>query len=218
MDFQKNYTKKSITSLQDNFNVMYHHKLFDEKTATKYFNILKEHLVYNTDEMSKVKIHGKEISIPRKQVAYGDKNAFYEFSGTKVDAKSWHTPNDIVCSVIKKIKYYVELFTNNKYNFVLINRYDNGNNYIGFHSDDERNLDKSSGIVGVSFGAEREFQLVPKNFVPVNIPSKISLILHHGSIIHIGDPTNTFWKHSIPKSSKIKQIRISLTFRNLILS
>lgn len=218
MNLQKNYTKTCITSLEDNFNVLYHHKLFDEKPATKYFTILKDHLTYNSDEMSKVKIAGKELYIPRKQVAYGDDGTYYEFAGTRVNARSWNG-GGIVCSTIKKIKNQVELFTGNKYNFVLINRYDNGNNYIGFHSDDERNLDKTAGIVGVSFGTEREFQFAPKNFIPKNLPAKISLILHHGSIVYMAEPTNSYWKHSVPKNTKLatsRVPRISLTFRHLL--
>ena len=127
----------------------------------------------------------------------------------------WNEPKDIVCSTLRKIKRNVELFTGNKYNFVLINRYANGDDYIGFHADDERSLDQYAGVVGVYLGAEREFQFIPKSGITSNLPNKISLILHHGSIVYMNYPTNNYWKHSLPKSSYIKKPRISLTFRNL---
>ena len=42
------------------------------------------------------------------------------------------------------------------FNGILVNKYMNGNDYIGAHSDDESGLDKV-GVVSISYGAERIF-------------------------------------------------------------
>jgi alkylated DNA repair dioxygenase AlkB len=184
--------------------------------ADKYYNILKNNLIYNSDKESMVTIFGKKIKIPRKQVAYGDYGTFYNFSGVQVNAQSWNNKDDIICRVIKNIKHMVEIYSGEKFNFVLINYYANGDQCIGYHSDDERDLDKFSSIVGVSLGSPRDFLLKPKNFITKNLSNPIKINLDHGSIILMKYPTNKYWTHSIPRRTNINNPRISLTFRKII--
>lgn len=209
---QKRYNKKAFVSLQDNFNVHYLSSFLDYEEAKEYYDIFEKTLKYNSDEESKIKIHGKEIKIPRSQVAYGDPGVSYKFSGIKVEARSWDQDTEL-CNLLRCLKNKVEKFIGQKFNFVLINRYANGNEYIGFHSDDERDIVEGSSIVGISLGAEREFKFKPKKFIPVNIPENLEITLANGSIVTMNYPTNDHWMHSIPKRAKIRTPRISLTFR-----
>lgn len=204
---------QNFSSLIDNINIHYYGDFFDQHKADKYYNILEHNLVYNSAEDSKVKIFGKEYEISRKQVAYGDTGVHYEFAGTTVEAKSWNDQTDIVCRVIKNIKKHVEMITMKKFNFCLINRYKDGDDKIGFHSDDETHLGNDVNIAGVSFGACRDVSFIPTNFLPQKMPKNITFQLDHGSLFVIRQPTNTFWKHSIPKRTNITTPRISLTFR-----
>ena len=71
---------KIFASLQDNINIIYSSEFLSNHQAKKYFNIFEDKLIYNSDEDSKVLIRGKMIKIPRKQVAYGDQNTFYNFA------------------------------------------------------------------------------------------------------------------------------------------
>jgi alkylated DNA repair dioxygenase AlkB len=41
-------------------------------------------------------------------------------------------------------------------------------------------------------------------------------VLEHGSLLIMKDATQTNWLHSLPKSKKITQPRINLTFRTII--
>lgn len=214
---QKKFKLKCFSSLIDNFNVHYDSKFLDAHKADKYFKILEDKLQYNSDEESKVKIFGKEISIPRKQVAYGDPGTFYKFSGITVNAISWDN-DDIVSKVLKNIKHRVELFTGQKFNFVLINRYADGDQRIGKHKDDEHSLGEEPNIVGVSLGAERDVRFTPSNFIPEKMSNDIQLELAHGSIYIMYHPTNKYWYHEIPSRKHIKTPRISLTFRYLHLN
>ncbi len=175
--------------------------------ADKYFNILNDELKYESDEESCVIIRGKKINIPRKQVSYGDENLSYSFAGNISKTINWNK-DDTVCKVIKNIKKRIESQTMQKFNYVLINRYDDGNNYIGYHHDKDKDLKKGSSIIGVSLGSEREMLFKRDKTV-----HKYSL--KHGSMIEIKWNTNKNWKHSIPKRKKIKDPRISLTFRCL---
>ena len=203
----------SIASLVDNFNVHYKPDLLDKKKADKYFAILEDKLTYNSAEESQVTIYGKKHNIPRKQVAYGEPGLSYKFSNVTVPTKDWHEKN-LVCTVIRNIKHRVEVFTKKKFNFVLINRYADGSDNIGYHCDDEKELGEDASIIGVSLGAEREFKFkAKKDFYPQKLDSDMTFILHHGSLVAMNTPTNKYWQHSIPKRMGIKKPRISLTFR-----
>jgi alpha-ketoglutarate-dependent dioxygenase alkB family protein 2 len=205
---------KSICSLTDNINVVYKPDLLDNHTADKYLYFLEKNLVYNPDEDSKVTVMGKQYYISRKQTAYGEPGTYYRFAGNTVYAHDWNS-DIIVCKIIKKIKSRVEVFTGQKYNFVLINRYANGDDKIGAHRDDEKELGDNPTIVGVSLGASRDVCFVPYRFIPEKLEKRISLTLEHGSVYAMYPPTNEYWTHEIPKRANVNKPRISLTFRHL---
>ncbi|GBO07461.1 DNA oxidative demethylase ALKBH2 [Araneus ventricosus] len=96
---------------------------------------------------------------------------------------------------------------NENLNYVFINRYENGLDYLGFHKDDEKDMDSNFPIVTFSFGIKRDIIFKRKKYKNVKIP------LEHGSMLVMYPPTNQFWYHGIPKRKKVKDVRISLTFR-----
>jgi DNA oxidative demethylase len=104
---------------------------YNKKTADHIFDQLQQQIGY--DENSVVVLYGKEIPIPRKQTAYGDHGLCYNFSGTSVPAKPW-------IPLLSKIKKDVEDISGQRFNFCLVNYYADGTRYIGYHSDDEKDL------------------------------------------------------------------------------
>lgn len=227
IDIKSKPLKKVIKSTKDGINVTYMSNLLDENIANKYFRILEKKLKYNSAKESEIKIYGKSFKIPREQVAYGEPDTYYKFSGIKVKAKSWNMDdyinNDddsdiVVCKVIQNIKKKAEEFSGKKFNFVLINRYKDGNSYISYHADDEDQLGDKPCIVGVSLGEPRDFLFKHKDplFKPKTLKENevpICQKLDNGSIVIMEHPTNKYWKHSIPKRASVKKPRISLTFR-----
>mgnify|MGYP000700479689 CR=1 FL=1 len=204
---------KIYGSPQDMLFIIYYKNFLTNAIANQYFCIFEQNLIYNSAEKSKIKICGIDHNIPRKQVAYGSPGTFYNFSGIKVNAISWNDKNNI-CVVLSDLRSLLKKYFNCDFNFVLINRYANGNDHIGYHSDDENDLVPNSPIVGITLGAERDFKF--KNIENLNnfqFDKSDSLLLHHGSCIAINFPTNHYWKHGIPKRSNVKSPRISLTFR-----
>lgn len=90
----------------------------------------------------------------------------------------------------------------------MVNKYDDGNNYIGDHCDDEKTLDKG-GVISISYGAVRKFRIrdkVTKKII-IDIPTKSN------SIIHMGGDFQKEFTHGIPVEKKVKEVRYSLTFR-----
>lgn len=55
---------------------------------------------------------------------------------------------------------------------MLLNRYKGGNDYVGWHADDEKLYGSTPEIVSVSFGCDREFLLRKK---PSKIPQGITV-------------------------------------------
>lgn len=198
-------------SLEDNLFINYTKEFLTRTKADKLFNYLNQNLTYNSEKDSMVMIRGKYIKIPRQQVAYGNINTYYEFAGNKVDARYW---SDDECGLLlEELRNDIELYTGKKFNFVLVNKYKDGNSYIGYHHDDERNLVPKSSIVGISLGSERDFMFKADEITQGNDTIKINL--NHGSLVQINYPTNKFWKHSIPKRANVNSPRISLTFREM---
>jgi alkylated DNA repair dioxygenase AlkB len=76
-------------------------------------------------------------------------------------------------------------------------------------ADNEKELGKNPIIASVSFGSERVFQL-KHNSIP---GLKQNILLEHGSLLVMKGTTQHFWKHQIPKTSKLIGSRINLTFR-----
>eukprot|EP00494_Astrolonche_serrata_P011613 UN11700 len=107
------------------------------------FTVLEKEIVYYKD--SHVVIFGKKMAIPRKQMAMGDPGTAYKFSGVELGTKPWSP-------LMLKLKTKVEEAAKVKFNFVLVNRYEDGQQNIGEHRDDERDLDPKGMIAGLSFG------------------------------------------------------------------
>lgn len=197
----------NYSSLVNKINVHYQPDFLSKEESDYYFDLLEKNVIYNSSEESKFKIFGKEVDIPRKQVGYGDPGLSYKFANMSVHAKSWDD-DDIVCDILMRIRRRVELVTRKKFNFVLINRYEDGEQYIGFHQDDEKELGDKPDVVGVSLGAPRIIKFKSKEN-----DNRYEIELGHGSLVTMLWPTNQYWQHSIPKQLSVKKPRISLTFR-----
>ena len=63
-------------------------------------------------------------------------------------------------------------------------------------------------IASVNFGATRKFQLRH-----IETKEKIEIELTHGSLLIMQGEIQHFWQHQVPKTSKVVNERINLTFR-----
>ena len=95
----------------------------------------------------------EEINTPRWQQSFGKD---YNFTGMNHKASKLEHPY-----LIKLLKF-VNDRSDLEYNQVLVNWYNDGQHYIGAHSDDERQLVKDSAIYSFSFGQKRDFVIKNK--------------------------------------------------------
>jgi len=81
--------------------------------------------------------------------------------------------------------------------------------YIGYHSDDEKGLD--GNVWTISLGGTRKFKLQSKNRTD---KYDYSFDVKNGDVIVMCDSdTQKFYKHSITKTKKKVDPRISITIR-----
>ena len=159
-----------------------------------------------TDE-SYVRMYGKKIAIPRRQQAYGQS---YAFSGTENKAIPVTPLIQRYMDLANQMEESQDPFKNGGavFNMAFLNWYQDGKEYIGYHSDDEKMIIQGSSIYCFSFGAERDFLLKDKSSGEVK-----SVVLEDNSLIVMGGDCQKTHKHSIPKRSKVRGPRVSITLR-----
>ncbi len=153
-----------------------------------------------------IRIFGKTVLSPRLAVWYGDGDAVYQYSGLINQPVPW-TP--ALLAVRQQVSEHCQI----GFNSVLLNYYRDGNDSMGWHSDDEAELGTDPVISSLSLGAERVFLLrhrQAKKQRSVRIP------LQSGDLLVMAGQTQRFWKHSISKTTKAVGARINLTFRSII--
>lgn len=192
---------KEIINLQD-AQLEYFPDFLKEKEADSVFNFLMKLNVWRQD---KIKLFGKEILQPRLTALFGEEGKTYKYSGLEMFPTPF--PDEL-----KKVKNKCEEESSGiKFNVCLANLYRDGNDSMGWHADDERELRERPVIASLSLGAERLFHLKHKN----NKTLKHKTRLQHGSLLIMKGETQEFWKHQLPKSRKIVSPRINLTFRKI---
>ncbi len=172
--------------------------------ATTIFNVLKNELAW---QQSAIKIFGKLINEPRLTAWYGDEGKIYTYSGKTQMPNAWHPA---LLDIKEKIEKISEIKTT--YNSVLGNLYRNGNDSMGWHSDDEKELGQNPIIASVNLGETRRFLFRHKHEKLI----KHELLLTHGSLLIMSGTMQHFWQHAVPKEPKKTEARINLTFRKLI--
>ena len=195
-----NKSRASNNILNKDGIVNYYGKILFSEEANQYFDLLMKNIQWEKDE---VVIFGKHITTKRKVAWYGDSEYLYTYSGTTKRALAW--TNELL-----KLKQIVEKYAETKFNSCLLNLYQNGNEGMGWHSDDEKPLGKNNTIASLSLGAERKFSFKHKQ-----TKQTVSLVLEHGSLLIMKDATQSNWLHSLPKSKDTTQPRINLTFRTM---
>lgn len=178
----------------------YLEKVFNSEDSSHYFDRLIRNISWKNDE---VIIFGKRIITKRETAWYGDYGCEYVYSGISRKPMPW-------INELSELKMLAEKFSGINFNSCLLNLYHSGEEGMSWHSDDERSLGKDIVIASVSFGAERKFVFRHKK-----TKEKISIILEDGSLLVMKGQTQFNWHHALPKSIKIKQPRINLTFRRI---
>jgi len=155
-----------------------------------------------------MQMYGRTVHTRRQVAWHADEGYVYKYSGQEHVWRDW-TP------AMTELRTAVETRMDTKFNGVLLNRYEDGTEYVSPHSDDEDDLEDGSPVVCVSLGAERDF--VFKMYERADPDqSKFTVLLGNGDLVIMAGRTQRVATHSIPKRVRVKEPRISLTFRKMI--
>lgn len=143
----------------------------------------------------------------RQTQVYGDIGTGYSITVRNKEINRKSLPWSEI-PILETLRDLVSSTTGDLYNFCAIQKYPNGKIGIAPHKDKEIKTE----IAGLSLGATRKLVLIPPRYNTIDKES-IEISLPPGSLYVLKNPTNDHWAHSIKVESKIKDPRISLTFR-----
>jgi alkylated DNA repair dioxygenase AlkB len=182
--------------------LLYQPQFFSSTESDRIFKVLMETVEWKQDKML---MYGKELFLPRLSAWYGDNNKPYTYSGITLNPLPW--TNELLY-----IKEKIENVANVKFSSVLLNRYRDGKDYVGWHTDAEKELGKNPVIGSVNFGATRKFQMRRID----DHKEKFEVELNHGTLLLMQGETQHFWQHQVPKTALEIGERLNLTFRVIL--
>lgn len=181
--------------------VIMYRNFFDKNESAQIFSELYSNIDWKQDATL---LFGKHVTLPRLTAWYGDEGKSYTYSKIKMEPHLW-TPTLI------QIKSRIEAVTSAPFNCVLLNLYRDGKDSVAWHSDDEPELGENPVIGSASFGATRRFMFRHKYQNQLKFETELT----HGSFLLMKGVTQHFWRHQIPKTTRLIQPRVNLTFRKV---
>lgn len=146
-------------------------------------------------------VYGKKCLQRRSIGFFSDESLGYKYSG-KIEKSQPLTQN------LKLLLNYINKKFESDFNGILVNKYKNGNDYISEHSDNEKEI-SDKGVISVSYGAVRKFRI--RNKITKKIVQDIPT--ENYQIIEMAGNFQKEFLHGIPIEKKVKEERISFTFR-----
>ena len=134
---------EALTILSKDGEVTYHKDFYSGSESKQLFEELLKGLNWQFDELI---MFGKKITTTRKVVWVADSDLSYTYSGVKKNPQEWSAP-------LLGIKQKLESFCGHQFNSCLLNLYHHGDEGMGWHSDDEKELDQ---LVHIHFHASRQ--------------------------------------------------------------
>ena len=167
---------------------------------------------------TKGRIMGRDILFPRRTAAFG---VDYKYTGQTQMSRPLDEAPEAVHAVVDALQQ-----VDSRWNALLLNWYEAcDREYMGPHSDDERELVGGAPIVSLSWcspGHYRRFRLTPKRGVKDALQPGWGhgpgvLHLHHGCLVVMGGACQRTHKHEVMKPTKAlgecEGRRINLTLR-----
>lgn len=195
-----NYSMPKLEQIDaPNATLLLDQAFISEQESLTLLNTLIHDVKWRQDQ---VHIFGKHHYIPRLQCFQGEPELQYRYSNLCLTAEPWHP-------LVKQLKEQIEQAYQATFNVVLINYYRDGQDKMGWHSDDETELGNNPTIASISLGAQRRFAMRHKK----DKQRKLTFDLANGSLLVMSGETQHFWQHSVPATQRIHTPRINLTFR-----
>ena len=153
------------------------------------------------DEIPFIRVHGNRSTCFYGQYSYAYGNIVHE-------PRPLPPSNSYLYSILAHLH---NVIPNIQYNSVLVTKYNDGKDNLGFHSDNESEIVADSDIVTISLGGPRV-----ACFKKISDPdgTKFDFPLKHGSVFIMSKNSQSHYEHCIPPDSS-SHPRISITCRLL---
>nr|WP_067298615.1 alpha-ketoglutarate-dependent dioxygenase AlkB [Marinobacterium profundum] len=175
----------------------------DTQQSAQLLSCLTQEIDWRQD---RIRLFGREHPIPRLQQFQGEPGLHYRYSGLLLETGPWHP-------LIEQLRRRISALEPADFNCVLLNLYRDGNDSMGWHSDDEPELGPNPVIASLSLGQPRRFLLRHRQHPQ---QPKIELMLDNGSLLLMRASTQHHWQHALPRTRRTCEPRLNLTFRCII--
>ncbi|MEB3243538.1 MAG: alpha-ketoglutarate-dependent dioxygenase AlkB [Cyanobacteriota bacterium] len=155
-----------------------------------------------------VTVFGRRHPVPRLTCWMGDPGCRYRYSGLLEAPYPW-TPE------LGRLRHLLEEHLGAPFNSLLLNRYRDGRDRMGWHADDERELKAGHPIASLSLGATRALRFRPRPAAEAASGDPLTVPLRHGDLLVMAAPTQAHWQHALPARLKVNEERFNLTFRQI---
>ncbi len=155
-----------------------------------------------------VTVYGRRHPTPRQVCWVADPGCTYRYSGLEQGITPW-TP------ALSRLRELLQGSLGVRFNSLLLNRYRNGADRMGWHADDEPELDPAAPIASLSLGASRSlrFRPKPRHRGGPEAQPPLAVELADGDLLVMDPPSQRHWQHALPVRARVSGERINLTFR-----
>ena len=157
-------------------------------------------------------VYGKWGKQKRNIGFFSDESKGYKYSTTFIPSQPLATS-----PVLSWLLTSVNQALQTTFNGILVNQYVDGSKKLSAHSDDEAGLDKRKrAVAGIAFGpgaAQRPFRIRNKatGEIILDVMQEPGML-----IVMEGEDFQKLYTHEIPERLRVKEERISVTFRHHI--
>lgn len=150
-----------------------------------------------------VQMFGRTFVAPRLSCALADEGCTYRYRGSQTEPIRLTRPLD-------SLRRNLQGQLNVPFNYVLATKYRNGNDYVGWHADDERDLVPGQTIANISLGEVRDFRIKSRDG---SFDEKVST--HHGSLLLMRGEILRSTKHTLIRTKRLIGPRVVLSYREV---
>ncbi|MGB5134651.1 MAG: alpha-ketoglutarate-dependent dioxygenase AlkB [Prochlorococcaceae cyanobacterium] len=165
-----------------------------------------------------ITLFGRRHPLPRLTCWMANPGCGYRYSGLENVLEPWSP-------AAEQLRRELEALSGWHFNSLLLNCYRDGRDAMGWHADDELEVDPAAPIASLSLGASRDFRLRPRpspraggpppaGYGPASeVCAPFNLKLAHGDLLLMEPPTQWWWQHAVPRRQRVQRQRLNLTFR-----
>lgn len=152
-----------------------------------------------------LRLYGRSHPVPRLTSWMADPGCSYRYSG--ID----HAPVPFSGAAERLRQELNQGLGEPGFNSLLLNLYRHGHDRMGWHADDEPELDPAAPIASLSLGASRDLRFRPRPGREAQPP--LNLPLEDGDLLLMEAPSQRHWQHGLPSRTRVQRQRLNLTYR-----